>query len=262
MIWLFGDSIFRGFALGRFPEAYAPEEIEAEPLWPLRAPASMINLMAGEEITALAGLTGLPDPQMIAMGKKDLQRGIDRGMIKPGDSLVFLDVGFHAADPETHRQQWLEVRRNAVADRPFRAFLCTGFDGLTASHRAKRASRGQDTKLFEHDAAFNRAVVEAACAPGDYKGETFVIDTGQAMSDFDAAAGRVGGSAYLSDGVHLNLWGQLRLSVAIGRAVAPDLKLRPGPVRRLLKQTWPAVQGPTGVADPRSALALVEAAFA
>ena len=35
-VWLFGDSIFRGAVLAKFPDLHSKEEAAAEPLWSLR----------------------------------------------------------------------------------------------------------------------------------------------------------------------------------------------------------------------------------
>ena len=102
-VWLFGDSIFRGAAIGRFPEDYAPEEAAAEPLWPMRSPAAVMNLLLGEEAVAFGGVTGLPDG--VDKAVRELSERLYWGPVAPADTLVFLDVGQHAEDPDVHEAQ-------------------------------------------------------------------------------------------------------------------------------------------------------------
>jgi hypothetical protein len=262
MIWLLGDSIFHGFALGRFPQAYSPEEIAAEPMWPLRSPASMMNLLLGEGTAELGGITGLPDPRMIESGQAALHRKLETGQIRPGpDQVVLLDVGHHAETPETHGEQWLSWRRAVTAGQPIDLFICTGFDGLAYREKKGTLIGGAPLSIFAHDERFNGALIEAATAEGEFVGTTRVIDVAGPLEAFQQTAMGLGASAYLKDGIHLNIWGQLCLSATICRAVAPDRRLRPAPVRQLIKQTWPAVTESSPAPDRKSAMALVDAAL-
>ena len=47
-LWLFGDSLFRGQVLGKFPDAMTDEQADKEPLWPFRSPPAMINLFVSD----------------------------------------------------------------------------------------------------------------------------------------------------------------------------------------------------------------------
>ncbi len=164
-VWLFGDSIFRGAAIGRFPEDYAPEEAAAEPLWPMRSPAAVMNLLLSEDVVAFGGVTGLPDG--VDKAVRELSERLRAGAIGPADTLVFLDVGHHAEDPDVHEAQWRALlRQAAVAEHPVRLIMCGGFDNGPRG----RAACMHDRPIGGRSA--NDAVRAAAAAPGGDRGDT------------------------------------------------------------------------------------------
>lgn len=249
-VWLFGDSIFRGAVLDRFPDQYAPEAAAAEPLWPLRAPAETMNLLLGEEAVRLGGFTGLPD--RVDKAARRLRTMLDAGTIAPGDMIVMLDVGPHACDPDRHEAQWRRLREAAAGAHRVRLVICEGFDG---------GARGETA--LRHDLAFgarshNDAVAAAASSAAEEVGETRFLRLSAPLSAFDQALKKgFGIGAYRPDGVHLNVWGQLRLCALILAAALPGRRLDPGPLLALPPGVWEAAGAPaTATADAMVRLAL------
>lgn len=246
-IWLFGDSIFRGAALDRFPDEYTPEQAGDEPLWPLRAPAEVINLALGEQVAVLAGNTGLPTG--VDKCERRLAKALRR-QVAAHDIVVFLDVGPHAEDPAEHAAQWLRLRRTVVAEHPVRLIMCGGFDD---------GARGQPA--LQHPPVFNAAVRAAAEAPIPSAGRTSFLELQAPLSAFDRMlTARFGVSAYRADGVHLNVWGQARLCALLLDACGLGGRLAPAPVRAALAGAWAAAGAPSAAAA-REMAALVFASI-
>ena len=249
-VWLCGDSIFRGAALDRFPDEYAAAEIEAEPLWPLRSPAAVMNLVLGEDLVRLGGVTGLPDTADKAALLLDRQ--LAAGEIGPADVIVFLDVGPHAQDPDQHERQWLALRTAAAGRHPVHLVMCGGFDD---------GARGRIDQM--HDRPFgarshNDAVRAAATAEGTFAGRTSFLDLAAPLAAFDRdIGGRFGGRAYQADGVHLTHWGQMRLCALILAAALPDRALDLGGLMGLVAERWRAL----GAASPEAAAGMAALSF-
>ena len=94
ILWLFGDSIFRG--------AIGETDVAAEdPLWPIRAPGPMLDLFAGEPFARLGGGTRIPDG--IDKAARLLAAMVGRE-IAADDAIVMLDVGPHSGDPDLTRR--------------------------------------------------------------------------------------------------------------------------------------------------------------
>ena len=244
-VWLFGDSIFRGAAIGRFPEDYAPEEAAAEPLWPMRSPAAVMNLLLGEETVAFGGVTGLPDG--VDKAVRELSERLYWGPVAPADTLVFLDVGQHAEDPDVHEAQWRALRQAAVADHPVRLIMCGGFDN---------GARGRAVCMHDrpiNGRSANDALLAAATAPTDDRGVTcFLPLAAPLLAYHHRLKGRFGATAYRRDGVHLNVWGQLKLCALILDAALPAAPLDRGALEAFLAERWAAM----GARSREAALAI------
>ncbi len=233
-LWLFGDSIFRGAALGRFPDEHSPAQIVAEPLWPLRSPAAVMNLMLGEEVVRHGGVTRLPGG--VDKAAAALRRRFGPGGIGPSDTVVFLDVGPHAGDPDRHEAQWRTLRRAASGEHPVRLLMCGGFD---------HGARGK--RMCQHDLVFgarshNDAVRAAAEAEVDEAGATSFLDlSGPLNAHHHSMAERFSVGAYRPDGVHLNVWGQVRLCALVLAAAFPDRPLSATALLAFASGHWPAM---------------------
>ncbi len=240
-IWLFGDSIFRGAALGRFPDEYSSEEIAADPLWPVSSPAAVMNLALGEDLVKLGGVTGLPDG--VEKAVRRLAAFLNSGSVQRGDTVVFLDVGHHARDPDRHQAQWLALRSAAVAEYPIELIMCGGFDdGAQGDHAC------------QHDIAFegrshNDAVRAAATAAMITVGHTRFLELSPPLQAFNRwTLERFGLSAYRRDGIHLNLWGQMRLCGLILDVAAPGRRRDAKAMQSVVDGIWQAAGAPSGAA--------------
>lgn len=212
MLWLFGDSIFRGLAAGVF----ADELPEDDPRRSWASPAAMLNAAYGEERVAVGGQTLLPD-------SVDKAAAALRGFrTAPGDCIAMLDAGHHAGDPGRHQAQWLELiaAARAACDR---VLVCTAPDNL-----AEANWKGRYRPLLWHSLPFagrthNDAVRAAATEAG-----VELLDLEPALRAFHLA--RPDG-AYRSDDIHLNRAGQAELCRLLAAAVWPDepLAARSGP---------------------------------
>jgi hypothetical protein len=248
-VWLYGDSIFRGAALGRFPDLHTPEEIAAEPMWPARAPAEMMNLVLGQDAVRLGGITGLPDKTGKAV--RVLARRLNAGLIGPEDVVVFLDVGAHA-DHDAHEAQWLALRRAVVEEHPVRLIMCEGFDN---------GAKGRES--FRHDLPIggrsaNDALRAAAARPIEGPGRTSLLELSAPIADFHRRIAQdFGASAFRKDGVHLSVLGQMKLCALILAEALPRAPIDPAPLLELVSGRPEAAGAPS----PEAARKIVQLAF-
>jgi len=214
--WLFGDSIFSGKALAK--DAKIPSA--------LRSPAATMNLLLGADQVARAGRAGQPDNTEAAA--RELREFLKDGPAQDGDIVFLLDVAHHPCDPAKSAMQWLTLRAAALSVRPIRLFMCTAFDNVSAD---RPPFVGQPAEPLMHDLAFgdrthNDAVRDAAGAPMSGLGTTSLIELGAAMRALHRDLLKAGPGAYLSDDIHLNVWGQTGLAIILCRHGWPDVSLR------------------------------------
>lgn len=247
VLWLFGDSIFRGWSLKIFPDAMSDADIAAQPLYPLRSPASMINLIladqgaveldgggvaiTGQYVACYAGLAGPPGDMSLATSR--IERLFTEGSIRPGDVLTFLDAGLHTNDPDIYEAQWLRVRRCAACD-GVRLVMCTAFDDLAADPR--KVIGDDPSESFMYEVPFRGAAsgilrthndaVRAAAAVEGLPGETDLVDMARIIQEFEVEIRRdFDVKIYHRGGIHPNVWGQLRLAAELFRSAWPDLPM-------------------------------------
>jgi hypothetical protein len=104
VIFTFGDSIMRGYALGFFPDSSTKEQMD-NPDWELRSPAS--QLRSRGFMAVYAGLNGQPD--MVEDGAEWISDLVKRGVIRDGDVLVLEDAGRHDKAPMVYFDNWLKI---------------------------------------------------------------------------------------------------------------------------------------------------------
>jgi hypothetical protein len=239
-LWLFGDSIFHGYGFRRKLAAY-------EPVWPVRAPAPMIDLMLGEPFAILAGLTSIPDHVDDAAARLEAMVG---RIIGPADTILMLDVGGHSYDPDLHERQWLQLRA-AVRAHPGLTLICEGFDFGAGGHKRRIHSKPIGGR------SPNDAVLAAAMAPLDQAGRTRFVPVFKPLLRYHHALTRLGGEGcFWADGVHLNVWGLARLCWlildALGRADTHAMTRW----RDFAAANWSEL----GAADPATAAKMAEMA--
>ncbi|MBC8001423.1 MAG: hypothetical protein H7X97_02435, partial [Opitutaceae bacterium] len=201
-LWFFGDSIFRGFALGTFADQIAPERIDRDPLWPFRSPAAMINLFLydlgllklnsagvateGEYVAVFAGTTGFPE--IPRKGRNHVRRAAKTGLIRAGDTLAFLDAAQHAGDPGSHEAAWKDIRRAAAAT-GVPILMCTAFDNL--AHDRRTSVGGGKKELCMHDLPWaggrsHNDALRAAAADRTIPGEVRLVEASSIIKKWHA----------------------------------------------------------------------------
>ncbi len=245
VFWLFGDSIFHGLALRRYPERWTLEEIAAEPLWPFRSPGAMINLrlkglglleedatgvaLKGQRVACFAGSCGQPEKTgAAALRIKNL---IEESTIRPGDKIAFLDAGPHTSDPDRYEAQWLTMRRLVTEDHDLTLLMCTAFENLAEDSRDFLGEFRREQAMYSigwppgsSGRSHNDATRAAALAPLEGRGKTRLIDMAKRLTAFKKMSAETCGAAvYLKDNVHLNVWGNMRLAAELMHEAWPDL---------------------------------------
>lgn len=242
-LWLFGDSIFHGAV---FDVKVKPRH----PMWPVRAPGPMIDLMLDEPFTRLGGSTSIPYGVDEAAANLESMVGRDIG---PDDAIVMLDVGTHSYDADMHERQWLQLRA-ATAAHPGLTLICEGFDFGAQGRR-----RHIHSKPVRGGRSPNDAVRAATAQPMQQAGRTAFVPMFKPLLRYHHALARLYDTgAFWQDGVHLNAWGQARLCwmilEALGRADAGAQSRW----RRFAEAGWSALQAP----DPQAAARIAEMACA
>jgi hypothetical protein len=249
ILWLFGDSMLRGFALKRFPDQVVRSKITREPLWPLRSPASMINfathetmdedafgvVRGGEYVACYAGSCGQPGE--IAGAVWNLTRMRASRMFRKGDAVVFLDAGYHTSDPDLYQEQWTSVI-GAAREESVSLILCTACDNLETDEREVLDGMRKRTLMYDvpwPGAAGQRSINEATRAAA-HQNSVILLDIAETSRELHKTLQfRYASSAYLDDNIHLNIWGQLCLAVQIHSTAWPHLALDLAPVERLVR---------------------------
>lgn len=248
VVHLFGDSIFRGWALRRPADEFSVEEATREPLWPLRSPASMLNLFLSEsgypirfdehgavvaaQIAAgYAGAAGQPREATSKAVAAAIARAIERRTIRPGDILAFEDAGGHLRDPDGYQKNW-EMLRAAASVIDVTIILMDMFDYLPVEEWG-----GRPADEYRFDVRFpsaispplrshNEATRAAAAAEIGGAARTLMLPLDAMMDGFkQRMESRFGVAVVHSDGVHPNIWGQCLIVGAIARAAGIELRL-------------------------------------
>ncbi|MDR9813119.1 SGNH/GDSL hydrolase family protein [Rhizobium hidalgonense] len=204
VVFLFGDSFMRGYALGFFPDQ-ATEEQKQRADWSLRSPAAMLE--AKGYVAAYSSFIGQPDNAVAAAARiKDL---VKRRIIRGGDVVVMEDAGLHDGNPISYFDNWLLVGRELQKSGAVMVMM-TIPDNITVPTLG-----GQPSDQFRYSVDFggvshNDATVFAAHL------------LGAKLIDFKAAVENVqksGRIALREDGIHPNIEGQQLLVDAIVQAI-------------------------------------------
>ncbi|MEH7876950.1 hypothetical protein V7799_04475 [Rhizobium laguerreae] len=204
VVFLFGDSYMRGWALGFFPDQ-ATEEQQRRPDWPSRSPASMLE--ARGYVATYSSFIGQPDN---ATAAADRIRGlIEKRIIRSGDVVVMEDAGQHDGNPLSYFDNWLLVGRELQKSGAL-MIMMTVPDHITAT-----TIGGKRADLFRYSIDFggishNDSTIFAAHALGaeliDFKS---IIDH----------ATKTGISVLHDDEIHPTIEGQRMMVDAIVQAI-------------------------------------------
>lgn len=205
-VHLYGDSIFKGWALRTFDP---PTD---HPLFGFRSIASLANMVLAENgIADTFSYDGLGvnfgwDTNEAAAG---IRARLESGDIRPGDVIVFQDAGPHCQDPDAYQAQWETMRAAAVEKHDVLAIMMTMFDYPPAP-ADNQYDRPFGTRTM------NEATVAAAKAEMAVVGRTIVSDMNGIM-DYEITSGpyrvdKYGVPMIHPDGIHPNVWGQARMT--------------------------------------------------
>ncbi|RXT29376.1 hypothetical protein B5P46_11895 [Rhizobium leguminosarum] len=205
VIFTFGDSLMRGWALGFFPDQATPEQRQ-NPQWDMRSPASMLT--ARGFMAVYAGASGQPNRAADAAARiKDL---VNRRIIRPGDIVVLEDAGRHDNDPLSYFDNWLQIGL-AVEASGAKLVMMTIADNIQAPTLGGEPADRYRYSVEFHGLSHNDATLFAARSLAatliDYK----------SLAQTAAAAGK---TVLQEDGIHLTVDGEKIMVDAIIAAVS------------------------------------------
>ncbi|MGR9130763.1 SGNH/GDSL hydrolase family protein [Rhizobium leguminosarum] len=200
VIFMFGDSIMRGYALGFFPDSSTKEQMN-NPNWELRSPASQLRSLG--HMAVYAGLSGQPD--RIEDGVEAISSLIGRRVIRDGDVIVLEDAGLHGNDPVEYFNNWLKLGEATKAAN-ITLIMLTVPDDIKAQMLG-----GDPADLYRYSVEFGSASFNSATV--------FAAHTiGARLIDYNTMMEKVmktGKTVLHDDGIHPNLDGQTILVNAI-----------------------------------------------
>jgi hypothetical protein len=195
----------------------------------------------GEYVALRLGTTGLP--KLASRTGEQLERSATDGLIRPVDALAFLDAGKHFGNTRRHEAAWKNIRR-AAGMTGARTLMCTAFDNLANDERTSVG--GGRKELFMHDIGWedgrsHNDAVRAAAADKRILAETSLIEMSAMIGLWHRQLqSKYSLSVYLRDNIHLNVWGQMRLSWELFSRTWPDLANRATPrsIETLARARW------------------------
>lgn len=220
VVFLFGDSISRGFGL----RVWADEMDRGNALWELRSPSSMINMMlrdsgirqerdacgvlsAAANVAVYAGRSGQPlGGEEAAARLRDL---VQRRIIRAGDVVVLEDARDVEERVHPYAANWILVRE-ALRDTGVTVIMMT-----MPEMEINRPLRD------DHGASFNDATRQAA-AHAVNGAPAVLIDMEAALRSFDQRATQFGVLSLQSDELHPNVWGQCVIAASVLRAAGAE----------------------------------------
>jgi hypothetical protein len=191
---LCGDSIARGFGLGTFASKVPP----SHPLYVFRAIWSMGNVVL-EENNIAARIAHVPIGLQDGSPPWELLERVSRRTIRSGDWVFFEDAGPHGSEPDEYESNWNGMLQSAAGPGIHRALL-TMFDYPPAPLEARYDVSFKGRTMND----VNRAAAQANGA--------VLVDSNKSMDAWVAFARQTDGASVMHpDGVHPNVWGQLRM---------------------------------------------------
>ena len=212
VVHLYGDSISRGKALGQYEQGDDPLD-PGHPLYPFRSIASMANWALEHNGRAERFVyCGNIEPSAI-------RARIRSGAIRAGDTIILEDAGNYAAGPYAYRAFWRRAREAATAD-GVKLVMMTMFDYCHSGNMACDPVMQYDAWVGVqgtlNDATRRVAGVTAnPVAPDGHAvdGSLHFIDMNWIMDRWRSSAIAIDGvDVMLPDGVHPNVWGQMKMT--------------------------------------------------
>ena len=207
---LYGDSISRGAALGKFEDGSDPLD-PAHPLYAFRSIEATANWALehngrNERFVYCGNII----PRVI-------KARVASGLIRPGDVIILEDAGDYAEGPRSYYQFWSSTRR-ALSESSITLVMMTMFDycedGNLACSMQFDAIVGTQGTL--NDATRRAAnITDNPVRPNGHSqnGNFRFIDMNWIMDDWRRSALTIDGVDVMSrDGVHPNIWGQMKMT--------------------------------------------------
>ncbi|MCC6179107.1 MAG: SGNH/GDSL hydrolase family protein [Chloroflexi bacterium] len=202
VIWLYGDSISQGYALGTF----APPA--DHPLYAVRSPASTYRAIAEENgiadvLVRVEWLIAADEQGQMSFRPNWIRRAIVSGAIRRGDVVLLEDAGPHTVEAMLY-QVALDCLRAEATDR--HEITCVM---LTTPDYPPAPENSQWDRLLRDGRSVNEAIREAATLARPWRGRTVLLDMNAEMDRRRASAlSQDGVDVMHPDGIHPNVWGQ------------------------------------------------------
>ncbi len=220
-----GDCIIRGWGLGIAADAVPV----SNPLYPFRSVWSIANELLEENgAPARAAWFSLPSPTWPGgAGVVSYRVGLDA---QPGDFVLFQDAGNHNSDPDAY-QAAVEACLDAAAKPGVSVGIMTTFDYSPAPADC------------QFDLEFNGRTINDAIRAAASARSAPVLDMNAKMDGWRASALSGDGVAVMHpDGIHPNVWGQIRMVGAILAFVGLDGLLSYEGVKAIASANWEALR--------------------
>lgn len=213
VIHLYGDSIARGYGLGIF----ADQVDQPHPLYELRSIGSTANIVLAEngrkDVFAYGG-AAIVEGETTA---EVIRERVASGVIRSGDVVVIEDAGKHSCDPGDYADKIADLREAITEQHDITAIFMTMFDYPDGSNLASNPD-------YQYDLPFggetiNQAIAEAVTEDRDYVGQSRLLDMNARMDQWRSSALAIDGVPVMRpDGIHPNVWGQMRMAGEILKA--------------------------------------------
>jgi hypothetical protein len=195
VVFLYGDSIPRGYALGQLADTVA----ETAPLYPLASIRSTANWALSlngripQTVFAYAGGFAYISHSLIPQ----IRDAVSAGVIRSGDVVIVSDAGDHSSDPDAYEAWWAEIRQTITERHDITLVMTSMYDyGVPTDHQ-------YDTVFGTR--TMNEATYSAATEDLPYVGQTLFLDLNAKMDAFRTAALSGDGiDIMLPDGIHPN----------------------------------------------------------
>jgi hypothetical protein len=216
VVFLFGDSIVRGLALGSFTP---PAD---HPLWCFRSPGAVLATLQAENALggyAFATVNGseLVEPSVI-------DGLVENGTIRDGDVIMVEDAGGHPHPPPDYRGRLLGIRRVATLAHAITVVALTTPDYIDVARHPESAPNRWNVEVdgMTHNAALRQGATEPI--PGAV-GSTILVDW-QCHADAVRRQLQVehGLDIFQPDGTHPNVLGQMQFVGLVLEAIGVPIE--------------------------------------
>jgi len=221
VVFFFGDSIMRGYGLGTFPDL-ATADLRNSPLWPLRSPASMAELMTDNTRIGYAYAGGPVGPDEVSADEladriEDLH---DKGTVGSADVIVLEDAGDRTVTQTEYAAQWKTVIK-AAASTGATVLVMNTFDGGPdiAFPKVDWKDFSYSTPVLSDDGelrSYNDAIAQAVAETN--LPSVVLVDMDTTLRAYERALLRNFGLPITFEGIHPNVWGYCPYIAAVMRA--------------------------------------------